>query len=629
MPADVPSNLAWRRIDLHLHTPASTDYQQPDISPLDILHQAEARGLDMIAFTDHNSVRGYAELWREIEDLELLEYLGRIEPKERDRLQEYRRLLDKIVLLPGFEFTATFGFHILGIFPLRTSVRMMEHLLLTLGVPEEKFGSSEVGATTDVIRAYRILSEHGALVIGAHVNSTNGVAMQGLRFGGQTKIAYTQDPNLHALEVTDLSTPSNRRSTARFFNGTKAEYPRRMHCIQGSDAHRLELDPQRDVNLGIGDRATEVLLPDVSFNALKDLFASQDFDRIRPYVPKTPLDDVQTARAEGNTLVQAFHERASTKRTGMTPLLQDIVAFANTNGGIVYVGASPLERRPIAGIADVPAVSQAVSHEIAQRISPVPPLTIDVLSSREKSVLAIHVAPGSERPYALEPGAVLVRRNGESTSASRDEIVAMIRGHVPSEPVSPQPEAAAEATAAPIPSSAPPTKSNGHSRRVTKQPLRKMAVDEAKPTEPTEVAAANGTGPETETTLPEDETGSDIAPVNGVEIVGQEETDDGIHYTLRDLRNRETTPDVTRDCPRRLWRYAIREHEEHQDDEAHIHWQGDLGYWRGYRPRGGMQRYNLAVRHAGELRIFYGVTEDGMPPIWREIIPGLSVAAEK
>ena len=51
----------WRRMDLHLHTPGSSDYQQPEISYLDILRQAEARGLDIIAFTDHNTVAGLPE----------------------------------------------------------------------------------------------------------------------------------------------------------------------------------------------------------------------------------------------------------------------------------------------------------------------------------------------------------------------------------------------------------------------------------------------------------------------------------------------------------------------------------------------------------------------------------------
>ena len=81
------------------------------------MHQAELRGLDIIAFTDHNTVAGYAALRQELQNLLLLEELQRIQPDEKYRLDEYRRLLDKILILPGFEFTATFGFHIIGVFP--------------------------------------------------------------------------------------------------------------------------------------------------------------------------------------------------------------------------------------------------------------------------------------------------------------------------------------------------------------------------------------------------------------------------------------------------------------------------------------------------------------------------------
>ena len=59
----------WRRMDLHLHTPASNDYQEPHVSYLDILRQAAARGLDIIAITDHNTVAGYAAMQKEVEQL--------------------------------------------------------------------------------------------------------------------------------------------------------------------------------------------------------------------------------------------------------------------------------------------------------------------------------------------------------------------------------------------------------------------------------------------------------------------------------------------------------------------------------------------------------------------------------
>ena len=57
----------WRRVDLHLHTPASSDFQETDTTYLDILQKAETRGLDMIAFTDHNSIAGYTAMLSDVE----------------------------------------------------------------------------------------------------------------------------------------------------------------------------------------------------------------------------------------------------------------------------------------------------------------------------------------------------------------------------------------------------------------------------------------------------------------------------------------------------------------------------------------------------------------------------------
>ena len=90
-------------MDLHLHTPASADYQEADIGYLDILRKAEFRGLDIIAFTDHNTLAGYSAMWTEIDRLAYLEQLGRSQPEEQRRLAEYRRLLAEIYrrLLPA------------------------------------------------------------------------------------------------------------------------------------------------------------------------------------------------------------------------------------------------------------------------------------------------------------------------------------------------------------------------------------------------------------------------------------------------------------------------------------------------------------------------------------------------
>jgi len=423
--------MTWYRMDLHLHTPASADYQDLSATYLEILQKAEERGLDMVAFTDHNSVSGVAAMRREIEDLELLEELERLTPAEQSILEEYRRLLSKILVLPGFEFTAAYGFHILGIFPPETTVRRLEHLLMTLNVPEEQMemGSGQVGATADVLTSYEVIHDGGGLVIPAHVNAAHGVAMQGFRFGGQTKIAYTQSEYLHALEVTDLD-DMTRRATASFFNGSKPEYPRRMHCIQGSDAHRLSHEgARRDTDLGIGDRATEVMLPERTFPALKTLLTSDEFTRIRPYRPMaaTPSDVVQAAREHGPTIVQSFHEQVRSRRSRYRPITKDVVAFANTNGGTIYVGISATPTQPVAGVPNAEEAARGLSDAIARSVVPKLDVTVEVASSAGKPVLIVTVPKGLNTPYATDAGQVFVRQEHQTVVALRDEIVQLVR----------------------------------------------------------------------------------------------------------------------------------------------------------------------------------------------------------
>ncbi len=426
------AGLQWVRVDLHLHTPASSDYRDPDATYLQILQRAEDRGLDIIAFADHNSVQGYARMLKEIETLELLERLGRLNDQEAHDLAEYRRLRETLLVLPGFEFTATFGFHILGIFPPGTSLRKIELLLLKLDVPEAKMlaGAPDAGPTSDVIEAYEAIHEAGGLPIAAHANSSNGVAMQGFNFGGQTKIAYTQHSALAALEVTDLE-QSGRRTTESFFNGSKPEYPRRMHCIQGSDAHSIDKEPGEGPNkrLGVGDRCTEMLLSDITFEAMRDLFASHEFDRTRPYRPgqEVAYDFVRQARGQGPSIVQAFHERASTKTSRTRAVLRDIVAFANTSGGTIYCGVSADENVPVRGVENVEETTNLLRFDVQRGITPPLDVTFASHISEGRPVLLLQVPRGSDRPYMYEPaGQIYIRQETDSIQATRDDIVRLV-----------------------------------------------------------------------------------------------------------------------------------------------------------------------------------------------------------
>ncbi len=572
------TQMQWYSMDLHLHTPASSDFQQPDVKYLEILQRAEARGLDIIAFTDHNTVAGYRKLQDEFHQLELLERLNRILPEEQNRLREYRRLFEKILILPAFEFTATFGFHVIGLFPTETPVREIEHLLIDLNIPTDQLdlGSATVGATTDVLTAYRIINEAGGVVIAAHANSNNGVAMRGFPIGGQTKIAYTQDPNLHALEVTDLEQHGSR-TTAAFFNGTKPEYPRRMHCIQGSDAHRLVTDPQRKKNPGIGDRVTEVLLSEVSFEELRDLFASNDFSRTRPrhHKEQPAYDYIQAAREEGPNIIQDFHENMTVRGGKLYNIIADVCAFANTNGGTLYIGLNSEPKKPASGIQNPEQAISQLDKEISTRITPPIQCTSDVHETNGKKVLRVLIPRGDDPPYAVDDNKVYVRDEAETGLAVRDEIVSLV---LRSPRKLPEPQAKPE-----------------HER---------VVLPEAQPQAPM-VAEHNGDAP----------------PHTGVEVVKVDERDGIAYYTMRDLRNGNEVKNVTRVSARRLWHYAITEFDQLPSDisKAKIQWQGKYGLL-GVQRQGKNVRYNFVERTQKGFRVYFGVTEDGIHGHWKELV---------
>lgn len=626
-------------MDLHLHTPASHDYEDPQISYLDWMRGVAAKGLEIVAITDHNTVAGIAAIRREIEWLTRLESMSRLTPEEQARLAEWRELANQVLVLPGFEFTATFGFHILGIFPPETSIRHLEHILLTLNVPAEKLdvGSTETGAATDVLSAYRIIHEAGGLVIAAHANSTHGVAMRNFPFGGQTKIAYTQDPNLDALEVTDLD--RGLRSTARFFDGNKAEYPRRMHCFHGSDAHRIKADPKNPKRLGIGDRASEFLLDDASFGAIVSMLRSKQFDHTRPFQPKdVPVDSLATAREDGPGLMLSFHESANQRGGKLTAILNDICAFANTAGGTIFVGASQRKIKP-RGLPKPAEVQQEILTGLEERITPPVEIKIDVVQSQGVKLLRIQVPKGPDRPYCIDDYKYYVRDEAESTLAVRDELVGLIR------------EVLEQST----PSSGRGQQHGNRNRNNNRQESRRerrhgnggsshnggssngggSSSRSNRPPAPTHGSTtppvALLTGPVSPHSEDEDDAESpgfagvpdegmseeDLSglPQIGVEIVASEDRHGNKFHSIRDLRNGAVIHNVTRKGARKLWNYAIQQHEDSPTDPTSIQWQGDYGLVHLER-RAGKTRYDLALRSNGDVRIFYGVTEEGMEGPW-------------
>jgi len=561
-PAEVRNGMRWIRADLHIHTPASEDYAEPEITYLDILQEAERRELELIAFTDHNTVHGYEQLQRELDFLKALETAGRLTPDEQERLNEYRRLLDKITVLPGFEFTSHFGAHILGIFPPNRPISLIEATLLQLGVPPEqlKAGVCGIANTRHTTEAYEIINRAGGLVIAPHVNGPNGVISETLRMGtsGQSRIAVTQSPFLHALEFVNFYTDHEKFTSPGFYNGKTEHYERRMFCIQGSDAHRLRRLPDGDPQVfhrhGIGDRYIELLLPNNSFEALRDLLTSQDFDRVR--VPKRDqkqwaVDAVRFGAASERQVLRVLDEESS----DASALWSDVAALANTGGGVLVIGVEPGGK--VVGVSRPDQVSESLRKGVAEQIVPQPYLSFELMSYEGRDVMRVEVKAVEPPPYVGANGVIYVRREGETVLADRGEIIQLCR------------RALAEGASSPL------------------------------------------------------DNGQDLdLPRSGVEIVSAQKRGGVWLYEVRDLR---TTAGVTRDRAQGLWAYAISRHEDLRegrvDLQSQVKWKGRLGLWRAYR-QGSRTKYDLVHRDANGVidHIFFGVSDWGLSDAWAALL---------
>jgi hypothetical protein len=350
-----------------------------------------------------------------------------------------------------------------------------------------------------------------------------------------------------------------------------------MHCIQGSDAHSLDsVKEGKNTRFGVGERVTEMLLRERSFEAIREMLEGTDFSRHRPYNPgHQPYDYILAAREEGPSLVQSFHESMDRQGGKLHAIIADVCSFANTNGGTIYVGISANKNKPIKGIGAANDAIKVLQNEIERLLTPSLDVEIDAQETQGKTIIRILVPYGDDRPYAVNDNNIYLRDEADTNLAVRDEIVNLVRQGVVLQPGD-----------APLP--------------VNSHTLEPPSIPAAHPTVDTPMNRI-------------------AAPRSGVEITEIDERGDTTYYTMRDLRNDSTVSKVTRTSARRLWHYAIKQFEGNPVKPERVEWVGDIGLWRRYQ-KAGSTRYDLVQRENGHLRVYYGVTENGMHGSWAQFL---------
>ena len=125
-------------------------------------------------------------------------------------------------------------------------------------------------------------------------------------------------------------------------------------------------------------------------------------------------------------------EKIALKSIVQEDIKNEILAFANCNGGTIYVGVS--DHGEILGLEDIDASTLQISNMVRDSIKPDITMFIhyEALECDGKSIIAIHIQRGSHRPYylskkGLRPEGVYVRQGYSSVPASDTAIRQMIK----------------------------------------------------------------------------------------------------------------------------------------------------------------------------------------------------------
>ena len=241
---------SYHRVDLHVHSPVSSDYcGNTAVSSYDFVSAFVARGFDLIAITDHNTGA----------------YIDRaIEARNKIAAKEGKN----ITVIPGVELHVSPGVHLLAILPEGGSAGVSD-LLSRLGLPIEKHGDTEELISQPVDEIAKIVRERGGLLIGAHCNSTKGVVQE---LKGQSRLEWLR--TLDALEVNSGS-EGDKVSDAMDYviNSLKVAIP----FTFGSDSHDCASDT----------RGMWVKMADPSFTSLRQLVFEPQLrvSRVEPVPP--------------------------------------------------------------------------------------------------------------------------------------------------------------------------------------------------------------------------------------------------------------------------------------------------------------------------------------------------------
>ena len=231
---------AFRKVDLHIHTPKSMCYRDKSVTTEQIVDTALAIGLEVIAVTDHNTV---------------------------EAVDDVRQIASKkgLLVFPGVELSAKGG-HVIAIFEVDSPVERLENFLDYVRVDRERRGDGTVMTGDSIEEVFQKIEERGGVAIAAHIERWPSGFLE-TNEPRRVKMRIHSNKYLSAMEIT---IPQNKHL---WNSGQVRDYPKKYACVQGSDAHALS---------EIGRRPMYIQMERVNLAALRSAFLEHESKMVFP-----------------------------------------------------------------------------------------------------------------------------------------------------------------------------------------------------------------------------------------------------------------------------------------------------------------------------------------------------------
>lgn len=256
-------------VDLHVHTPESKCYKINSDKDIDeeyvnLLRRYTEKNIKVIAITDHNSINGYRRLMEiKKNTAETIKHLSKYDSidtikRDLDVHKDILELFNKILILPGVEFEANPGVHLLLIFKPDIDIDVIEEFLSENGYPKDNQGIEDPEISTkSTIEITNLAHDLGAITIAAHVDSSKG-ALNTLP-KGNSRAQFFKNENLMGIQVVKLDTIQHLKDLYENKEYQRNNLPAFIRC---SDYHN-EFE-------NIEDYVTYMKLTNLDFDSIKD-----------------------------------------------------------------------------------------------------------------------------------------------------------------------------------------------------------------------------------------------------------------------------------------------------------------------------------------------------------------------